>query len=66
MFNYSTTRHKRGSMSLTSNPSFPNNIGVFEAGNNVVGDSEGEFQAVLTSFLENEDTLLRIRSKWNW
>lgn len=53
-------------MSLTSNPSFPNNIGVFEAGNNVVGDSEGEFQAVLTSFLENEDTLLRIRSKWNW
>lgn len=51
---------------LTSNPSFPDNIGVFETRNDVVRNSEGEFHAALASFLKNEETLLRIISKWNW
>lgn len=63
---YGEKHKKEALICLTSNTSFPDHIGVFEARNNVVGDSEGEFQAVFASFLQCEETLLRTSSKWNW
>lgn len=54
------------SVCLTSDTSFPDNIGVSEARDDVVGDSEGESQAVFASFLECEEALLWRDSEWNW
>jgi hypothetical protein len=50
----------------TSHSGLPHNVGVFEARDDVVGDSEGKFDAVPASFLEAEETAFRIVSKWNW
>lgn len=50
----------------TFHTGLPHNVSVFEAQDNVVGDGEAKFEAVLTSFLEGEENPFRIVTKWNW
>lgn len=44
----------------TSDTGLPDNVGVLEARDDVVGDGEGKFEAVLASFLKGEEAFFGI------
>lgn len=50
----------------TSEAGLPDAVGVLEARNNVVGDGEGEFEAVTVALLEGEEAALGVVREGNW
>ena len=60
-----TDQGKRWESKFTFNSSLPYSVCVSESRNNVVGDIEGELEAISATIFEGECVALRIRNKWN-
>lgn len=50
----------------TSYSSLPDGVGVFEAWHDVVGDSEGETEAIEAAILECKCIALIVCLEWDW